>query len=94
MKSPSDKSLVLYGKQAVIKTTGRMCSTPRELLSSDIFEVIVREFLLELHTHDTVIYRTLSGGASFEKFVERIIGLLWALASASLDDLTGCSFRA
>jgi len=87
MQISSGKNLVLYGKQAVIKTRGKVCSSPRELLSSDIFEVIVRDFLTHIHHHDTVLWHDLFGSQPFERAAVQIIGLMRALAATSLDDL-------
>lgn len=87
MRQSNGKNLVLYGNQAVIKTKGKVCSSPRELLASDIFEVIVRDFLTDLHRHDSVVYHDLFGNIPFEKAALKITGLLRALGSTSLDDL-------
>jgi len=48
----SDKSLQIYGKQAVFHTPGSMCGSAGELVASDFFQRFLGAFLEHLRSQD------------------------------------------
>ncbi|HUU28073.1 MAG TPA: phosphoenolpyruvate carboxykinase [archaeon] len=83
------KSLLCYGKQFIIHTEGTVCSSPVELLASNILEELLWDYLGALREHDNVTFYSLFGRVSQEKAFSRILKLLRMLIAHPLHQLVG-----
>lgn len=81
------KSLELEGKQLILHTTGFICSTTRELASSDAFEVVVERYIAELREHDSPVLDQLCADVEDSVNVQRLIALLRTLAVVPLEQV-------
>ena len=82
-----DKMLIRHGDQFIIRTNGNVCNSPRELLTSAIFEIFINDFMAHLLEHDTVIYRRLFGRLHLDDASKRIQRLMLMLSAHPLDQL-------
>lgn len=79
------KSLEEEGNQLILQTTGVICSTTRELASSDSFELVVERYVIGLHKHDSPILAQLCPGSDGPAAVQRLMALLRTLAVVPLE---------
>lgn len=81
------KSLIQHGKQYIIRTQGTVCSTPRALLTSDIFGMFMQDYLEFLKKSDTPLYRALFGRGRVADANRKIQKMLLMLGAHTLDQL-------
>ncbi len=82
-----NKSLQCWDNQYIIITEGTICSSPRELMASEIFVRLVREFVVALRRNDSVAFRELFGSMSTSTAADRAVRLLRLLADHPLEGL-------
>lgn len=81
------KSLEQEGNQLILHTTGVICSTTRELASSDVFEHIVRRYAAELSEHSSPLWEELGIDVDDDAGVTRLVSLLRTLAAVPLEQV-------
>lgn len=81
------KSLCQEGSQFILKTNGAICSTTRELASSEVLEDIVRRYSAELCERDSPLIEELDVNLADPGEVERLTALLRTLAVVPLDQV-------
>ncbi len=81
------KSLEQEGNQLILHTTGVICSTARELASSEAFEVVVERYIADLREHDSPILDQLCTDAEDAVHIPRLIALLRTLAVVPLEQV-------
>ncbi len=81
------KSLEQEGNQLILHTTGVICSTTRELASSDVFEFVVERYIAQLRRHDSPLLDQLCADSENSVHVPRLIALLRTLAAVPLEQV-------
>lgn len=82
-----NKNLEQEGNQLILHTTGIICSTTRELASSNMFEHIVRRYAAELSEHSSPIWEALDIDIDDDAGVTCLVSLLRTLAAIPLEQV-------
>lgn len=75
------------GNQLILNTTGVICSTTRELASSDVFEHIVTRYAGELAKHSSPLLEELGIDLTDDAGINRLLSLLRTLAVVPLEQV-------
>lgn len=76
-----------YGNQAVIRTTGDLCQTAHELLSSSLFKEIIHRFLDHLRLHNSKYLGIFPPGLPAQEQDDKLCLLLQRLAVRTKSDI-------
>ncbi|MEW6230163.1 MAG: phosphoenolpyruvate carboxykinase, partial [Bacillota bacterium] len=75
-------------RQVIMRAPGQVCSTTKELLSSQMFREVVRNFVSQLHKKDSpllALFEGVEGGRGTQSKEEVLASLLHALGAFPLD---------
>ncbi|HEY3298034.1 MAG TPA: phosphoenolpyruvate carboxykinase [Armatimonadota bacterium] len=81
------QNLEQEGNQLILHTSGVICSTTRELASSDAFESIVQRYIAELLEHDSPLLSRSGVNGQDTASVSRFIALLRTLAVVPMEQV-------
>ena len=81
------KRFVREEQQYIIYTDGKICASKRELLHSDLFEHIVKDFVENLCRQDSPLLDSLGPDVASERDLRRMINILRALSEHPLEQV-------
>ncbi|MGB9713274.1 MAG: phosphoenolpyruvate carboxykinase [Dissulfurimicrobium hydrothermale] len=82
------KGFVREGRQYIIYTDGKICASKRELLQSDVFEHIFKDFVESLCRQDSSLLDSLGLDMASGHDLRRMINILRALSEHPLEQVT------
>ncbi|MHB0999273.1 MAG: phosphoenolpyruvate carboxykinase [Armatimonadota bacterium] len=81
------KCLEQEGSQIILHTTGVICSTTRELVSSNVFEIMVKQYAMELHKHNSPLLDELCIDMEDANAISSLLALLRTLAVVPIEQV-------
>lgn len=81
------KNLEQENNQIILHTTGIVCSTSRELASSEAFEIIIGNYVEKLREKDSPILSNLSSDGKGDIDIQRLVALLRTLTAVPLEQV-------